>query len=199
MLKGIEDTEPHDGYDGVWFVGTVVATDAGAPDGQAERIKANVPGLFEGAAATLPWCRKGTNADMANGPGFGSCNVPPIGSLVYVMLDQGDPHHPVYVGLAQTTLTLLAVFLTNYPKRRGWVDPAGNSFIVDNTGGANTLTYTHASGAAIAIDNSGKVTVTSIGDTTVNSSAKVVINGASDITLTSSTKVAVVAPTITLN
>lgn len=163
MLKGIEDNEPHS-YEGVSWIGTVVAIDTTDGGGQCERIKAVVPGLYEASGSdisALPWIQKATEADIANGSTFGSCNIPPLGSQVWVRLQQDDPHHPEYYGMPQSVATLLAVFKTNYPNRRGWVDPRGNSLILDNTIGVNSVAFIHASGASITIDNAGLVTITS--------------------------------------
>lgn len=61
------------------------------------RCKINIFGLYDGVAeAELPWA----NAcfPIGGAPGYGSCYIPTIGSIVYVMFEAGQIYSPIYIG-----------------------------------------------------------------------------------------------------
>jgi hypothetical protein len=188
MLDSIEEHEVHD-YTNTWFIGTVVATDKDAPDGKLERVKAIIPGLFEGDISTLPWITKATGGGYPNAKdgAFGSCEVPPIGSLVWVQLQEGDPHYPAYVGFPQSSASMVAIFLTSYPNKRGYKDAAGNIFVVDSTSGSQTFDYTHKSGTHFHIADDGSLTVSVVKDTTISTQGSTNILSGDSTTLTTPT------------
>lgn len=183
MLNNLQQTEGGTADPSHIFIGTVVANDDPL---QLERIKVSIPNLYASTdPALLPWVGKLDTGPIRSGPGFGSFGlVPRVGSLVYVQLQDGDAHYPVYFGSPQSTSFRLAEANVNYPNSYGWKDPAGNVFSVDTTPGSNTVSVTHASGASITIDNAGNITLTSPANLVLNAGGDVVLTAAGNFTAT---------------
>lgn len=167
MLNNLQQIERHD-YEGNWFVGTVVANND--PE-KLERVKVTIPGLFEDAEDLLPWVAPVRFGSVPNKPGahgsFGG--VPTVGSVVWVILQDGNPQYPLYSGSPIMKGGPVAEALVNYPNRRGFKDPAGNLYYSDNTPGSNIVTFRHASGTTITVNNDGSVNIAAVA--TITSSA----------------------------
>jgi hypothetical protein len=168
MLKTALDIDEND-YKGIIFKGTVIAND----DSQetefknTEKIKVQIPGLYDSDdPAQLPWCVPLKDRIFGSKSGQGTFGVPSIGSIVAVILQQGDPHNPAYIGSILLEGATIAEFLVNYPNRYGFKDPAGNIFYIDTTSGQVTVHFQHKSGTTIHIDDAGNVTQTIVGNLT---------------------------------
>jgi hypothetical protein len=172
-FNGIQHTDETSDLKGVRLVGTVVVNDD--PD-QARRIKVSIPKLFEGDPNNLPWISPNINGWFPNTNAYGSFHlVPPIGSKVVVVFQQGKPLYPLYEAFPFTKGQTPAEFLTNYLKRFGWKDPEGNLFFVDTTPNATPkMLAQFVSGTTIQIDGDGTINIhaasntININDSTVN-------------------------------
>lgn len=169
MFKSLIDLDPND-YKDVFFLGVVVANDdSGEKEMKyTERIKVRIPGLYVSSnPAELPWCIPFKHRLFGSMSGQGSFCVPSIGSTVVVILQQGDPHSPAYIGSLLLDANTIAEFKTNYPRRYGFKDPAGNLFLVDTTDGQVTMQVQHKSGTTITVSDSGAITITGVDTMTV--------------------------------
>ena len=165
-------------YDG-YYVGTVVANN---DPKKLQRVKVSVPSLLEGAEALLPWVAPLLSSPFGFTSSAGVVAVPVIGARVVVEFQEGQLYYGLLKGSVPTAaFTLPTELATNYPGRRGWKDPAGNVFFIDNTAGANTISVQHASGAVVSIANNGDVLVSS--PTKIDLTAPVTnVNGAFHVT-----------------
>lgn len=160
-------------YTGI-FLATVVSN---ADPNHRQRIKVSIPELLTGAVEMLPWISPILDAPFGITGSAGVVNIPVVGSSVLVQFQNGDLHYGLAVGSLHTgAYTPNAALLVNYPNRRGWSDPAGNLFWVDNTPGSVETHYQHPSGATIHIANDGTVTATSPTKVIVNATTEVDIN-----------------------
>jgi hypothetical protein len=162
MLTSVNDTEQTD-YRGKIFIGTVV--DNNDPQ-QLQRVKVTIKNLFEGEIADLPWVAPKVGLGFGNAGGAGKVSVPLVDSKVYVELQNGDGHYPVYTGSVVHASDPVTGGATNYPHRYTTVDRAGNSITVDPVPGANVMKIHHASGTQITVNNDGSVSITAVGDIT---------------------------------
>lgn len=84
--------------------------------------------------ALVPLAGRPTNGDADNAGHF---YVPEIGTHCWVTFILGDYRYPVYLGQQfgkpDAVADVPKAFLTNYPNRRGYVDPAGVAVIADDT------------------------------------------------------------------
>jgi phage baseplate assembly protein gpV len=165
MLDNVSQIEPHD-YDGIVFIGTVV--DNNDPQ-KLERVRVTIPNLFQGDTSTLPWCAPKYGRLLASNGGAGSFGVPSIGSTVFVILQQGDPKFPLYVGMPVNSSGRPAEASANYPNRYGFHDEVGNIWYIDKTNGSHIMQFTHASGSfSMTVANNGACTVNANNGLTIN-------------------------------
>ncbi len=161
-----------DSYEG-YYVATVV--DNNDPK-KLQRVRVNIPELMEGASALLPWIAPIQKAVFGFGNTSGTVSVPEVGSQVVVQFQEGDLSYGLMLGaIPSKVFELPGELSTNYPKRYGWKDPAGNVFYVDTTSGSNDVEFKHVSGTTIHINNAGEVTVTAP-KATVNATGEVDLN-----------------------
>jgi len=196
MINSLIDVPDRD-YDGVYFEGTVV--DNNDPD-KLERVRISCPGLYEGSDTTMfPWARSIRRMMFGGGQHVGQFGVPIIGTTVSFILDQGDPHHPIYLGYSLKDGNQVTEAGTNYPNRYGFKDPNGNLFYIDMT--TKTVHFTHgnsgmtidiAADGSITVNTPARATITSTGDITFTSQGKVQITG-QEVDITSQSKVQVSA------
>ena len=110
-----------DPYSGVFFIGTVKAVDD--PKG-VNRVRVEVPQLLEGPTDRLPW------ATPIKSAGIKSFGAPAVGDPVLVLLQNGNPHYPLYMGL-------MTASDPDFPNGSwGWKDQYGNKFVVGPGGKA---------------------------------------------------------------
>ncbi len=168
-------------YEGI-LIATVVSNED--PTFQ-ERLKVRIEGLHdEYSDSKLPWTAP--KKDRGQGPtgsvgSFGP--VPVVGSLVFVTLQRGDPHYPIYEGGALTPDRVLALMKTNYPYRYGWVDRAANEFWVDTKPGTVEIHVKHVSGTRIDIDNTGNLSGHIVGTTNIRGDKQITFDGGQSITI----------------
>lgn len=172
-----QNDKPQD-YKEKVFIGKVVVTD---DIKKFHRIKCEVPDLWdEYGQDELPWC---VPAFLPGGcgPTEYSQNIPETGSFVYITLQNGDNHFPMYWGGVRDYKTLEGVLHENYPHRIGWQvnsykevhagderprvhvakEPPephpirGHHFYLDRK--TNDLEYEHASKTRVHIDPGGSI------------------------------------------
>lgn len=186
MLQTLLEAE-FAGYENLLFIGKVVADNDSMFDGRKlERIKVEIPGLYEGDNSLFPWCLPMKHSPFGQGAGYGTFGVPQIGSYVVVILQDGDPHYPYYDASILIDGNQIAEGGTNYPKRYGFKDPTGNYFYVDMTSGSVQIKLFHKSGTNLVINDNGSVNVTTVSNVTVNVTGNVTatVSGNVDATIT---------------
>jgi hypothetical protein len=138
-------------YEGKFFIGVV--KDAADPE-QLDRVKAFIPGLYQSAdPALLPWAAPIKYSPMGQGVGpngpYGTFGAPPVDSEVLVILQEGNPHYPLYMSIMRNKNT-------EFPEGAwGWKDTYGNKFIV----GPDGVELSTKCGARINIDKNCKITM----------------------------------------
>lgn len=162
MLTSVNDTEQTD-YTGIIFIGTVVDND---DPQRLQRVRVTIKGLYEGTISDLPWVAPKVGLGFGNVAGAGRVTVPLMNSKVYVELQNGDGHYPVYTGNVVHSDDPVTGGSVNYPHRYTQVDRAGNSVIVDPIPGSNVMTIRHASGTQITVNNDGSVNIQAVGSIT---------------------------------
>jgi hypothetical protein len=162
MLTSVNDTEQTD-YTGVVFIGLVVDND---DPQRLQRVRVTIKGLYEGSVADLPWVAPKVGLGFGNAGGAGRVSVPLLNSKIYVELQNGDSHYPVYTGSVVHLDAPVTGGSINYPHRYIQVDRAGNSITVDPIPGSNVMTIQHASGTQITVNNDGSINITATGDIT---------------------------------
>lgn len=150
-------------YEDGHYIGTVVSNQD--PEGIG-RIQANVPGLYDSSLGPIPWI--GPDKDSPFGFGtntkgaYGVYGSPQEGSIVRVILQNGDEHKPLYRPLL-TVPNANSTFAS--PTVWGFSDPDGNIVIYDMS--AHTYRFVTAGGAVITIDTNAN-RVTTVGNDTTN-------------------------------
>jgi hypothetical protein len=146
-------------YKGKKFIGRVVANDDTDAGGRFQRIKVIVPDLLDDDVENLPWA---IPAVIHGGSGAEETrqNIPLIGSLVYIMFQEGDTHFPMYEGACIDNNTDLKVLAENYPNRVGW-HRKGHHWFIDYSN--NDFEYMHPSGFTMHIDADGNLKTDSPG------------------------------------
>jgi phage baseplate assembly protein gpV len=133
-----------------------------------QRIKVKIPRLMDGGETSV-WVAPRINSPFGITTTANTVEIPVVGSNVLVEFQNGDINYGLWSGCMDTgSSAVVPELLVNYPLRRGWKDPLGNIFFIDNTAGQNHVNFKHASGAEFDIDNSGNITVTSPVLVTVN-------------------------------
>ncbi len=100
-----------------------------------KRIQARVPVLWEGIVDDhLPWAVSmypdegdGTTVD------HGTCNIPVIGSKVFLMFQNGSEDHPMYYPYSGDDTTVMELAKVNYPQRKVTKFSNGCYFIIDKS------------------------------------------------------------------
>lgn len=188
MLTNPNDIDSVD-YSEHVFIGQVVANNDPL---KLERVKVRITGLYEGQVEDLPWCAPKYSKAFGNKAGVGVFSVPSVGTWLFVELQNGDAHFPLYTGSPVQTKADLPEADVNYPNRYGLKDPAGNLFYVDTTPGSVVVHFQHVSGTQLTINNNGSVnlqavdTITSVAPTwnhtgNVNITGDVSITGNQDV------------------
>lgn len=153
MTNPSDATEKKNDHRGLTFLGTV--SDNKDPM-KLKRVRIKVPELIEGDGEDLPWAMPVTED-------FEHVKVPEIGTVVYVQLQKGDKHYPIYFGSSTSNKQVIPSILgTNYPDRYGMRDSKNNYFFVDKMTGE--VEFQHHSGTKINVDDSGKVVINAVSD-----------------------------------
>lgn len=123
-----------------------------------QRIKVVVPNLLEGPVELLPWIGPTVHSKFGITETAVSVEVPVVGSIVSVTFQDGDMHYGMLDGSLHTELTSdLGVLATNYPNRRGWLDPVMNWSYIDITAGMVEFQLHHKSGTQYTTFDDGRV------------------------------------------
>jgi phage baseplate assembly protein gpV len=148
-------------YSNAYYVGTVVSI---SDPLKLDRVQANVPGLYDPTQGPVPWIAPLKDSPFGFGTGskgpYGTYGCPPVGSIIKVELQNGDPHKPLYTNL-YTLPNVNPAFPTTV---WGFQDPDGN--IVQYDLANHTYRFVTSGGAVITIDASGKRVTAVSGDTT---------------------------------
>lgn len=130
-----------------------------------QRVKVEIKGLLSGDLASLPWCFPAQHSLFGMTESAYSVGVPVVGSNVMVEFQGGDIHYGcVSSSLHTSSSEVTGEMATNYPNRRGWIDPANNLFYIDITAGQVRVHFLHKSGTRLTIEDNGKVIVHSVDD-----------------------------------
>lgn len=148
-----------------------------------QRIKVVIPEKLEGGVDDLPWLLPLHPHVAGFGTTYGVVNVPPVGAQVTVEFQNGSPYYGLVIGSVPEKRFDPGPLKTNYPNRRGWIDPQGNYFYIDNTAGQNEIEVFHASGTRLRILNSGEVQIFT------QSNTKIDVTGNADVSVRGSTSV----------
>ncbi len=162
-----------DSYKNLIFHGKVVTN---VDPENLDRIQVSVPQLYDPSLGDLPWVGPMKYSPFGIGAGWGVFGAPAIGSDVAIILQQGDPHYPLYIAGIQMTAMAGFISGTNW----GFVDPAGNTLNVNLT--TKEISFVAVAGVTVNIGGDGSMSVTTSGVTTVtaptvNINANVNING----------------------
>lgn len=197
-FNGVPQTESTPDLSNVKLVGTVVANND--PD-MCERIKVTIPKLFEGDPNNLPWVSPNKDGWFPNTSSHGCFGlVPPIGTQVMVIFQQGKPLYPLYEAYPQQKGKRTSEFTTNYLKRYGFKDPEGNIMFFDTTPGANPkFFFQHVAGVVFKIDANGDVTLTTTGKLKAQSTGDMTFITGGKMTLTASADIVATGANIRLN
>lgn len=186
------DTDESEKTKGRYYVGSVF--NLNDPEGIG-RVQASVPGLYDPTQGDVPWIGPLRQSPFGIGPGFGFYGVPALKSKITVILQDGDPHYPMFIGGILTKDDVLPAFRD--PNVWGFKDPSGNALIVDMKNG--TWTFIHSSGDTIAFDSVGnRATLIKGTDTTrVNKDFTIIVDAPAKIY--SSARIDLQAPLTTFN
>lgn len=147
-------------YKGKKLVGKVV--DNNDPE-KLRRLRIRVADVWGSSIpdGDLPWCiqKPPNDSALGNTATCGSFGVPIVGSIMYVELQDGDSHFPMYSFGAVQLNTLKDLEATNYPHRYGFVDETGNWFYFDRQTG--DWEFKHKSGYIFHINDVGALVITS--------------------------------------
>ncbi|QRE00338.1 baseplate hub subunit [Burkholderia phage BCSR5] len=150
-LNDLLKPEEGDEAKGRWYLGTVRQV---SPDGTG-MVKAHVPGLFDMDAGDVPWIGQLKQSLFGVGAGFGMYGAAQPGAKVTVILQDGDPNYPAYIGGVLNKDDVPDEFKS--PSVWGFKDPKGNKLVVDLASG--TFRFTHSSGAYISFDGGGNIII----------------------------------------
>ena len=158
-------------YKGMLFRGKVVVNNDPLNLG---RIQASVPGLYEPGLGELPWAGPKKHSPFGQGSSWGVFGSPAIGSDVLILLQNGDPHHPVY-------MTMQSVADSEFPSGGaswGFRDPYGNvlKVLADKT-----VQFRASAGVVFTVSPSGDLSVTVAGDTTINTTGDTTIQSGGNL------------------
>lgn len=150
------------GYKGKWFHGVVVSN---SDPLNIDRVQASVPGLYDPDLGAIPWAGPFKYTPFGSGPEWGVYGVPEVGSDVVILLQDGDPHYPVYYSLQCHPNA-------EFPSGNSWgfVDPYGNKLKIERN---KTVTFQASAGVTFTISPSGNLSVTVAGTTSINSTGDV--------------------------
>lgn len=137
------------------------------------RIKVSVPNLYDPGLGELPWCGQMKFSTFGQGPTWGVFGSPAVGSDVLILLQNGDPHHPVFISMQST----LDAEFPSGGASWGFRDPYGNVLKVLAN---ESVEFRAVAGVTFTVSPSGDLTVTAQGNTTVNTSGNTTVNTSGD-------------------
>jgi hypothetical protein len=162
-------------YSGRYFVGKVVNN---TDPLNLDRVQATVPNLYDKDLGELPWIGPVKTSPFGIGATWGVYGSPNVGSDVLILLQDGDPHYPLYHSI-QTKKN------DDFPTNQGWgfKDFYGNKFRVASD---KTVQFIAVAGATfnIAVDGSISVTTVANQSLTVQGNSNVAVTGNSTVGVT---------------
>lgn len=131
-----------------------------------DRIRASVPGLYDPDLGETPWIGPVKFSPFGTGDTWGVYGTPALDSNVLILLQDGDPHYPMYFSV-QTKEN------TEFPSGECWgfQDPLGNKVKFDLSTGE--ISFTTSTGVSVDVDMSGNVSVVSPGNISANANGSV--------------------------
>lgn len=136
---------------GRYYLGKVVEV---STDGSA-CVKVHVPGLYEPNEGAVPWVGPVRHSVFGIGANFGFYGAPQVGANVTVILQEGNPQYPLYVGSVLKAAEVPGEFKN--PNVWGFQDPKGNKLIVNLQSGE--FKFVHNTGATLLFSENGEVTI----------------------------------------
>lgn len=155
-------------YKGTFFLGRVVNN---ADPLGIGRFQVSIPGLYE--EGEIPWIGTLRYSPFGIGPGFGFYGSPAIGSTAIIMLQDNDANMPICMGFLLSGTDKDGRFASQFTW--GYVDPSGNTLVVDMQ--AQTWTWTHSSGTTYNINAAGDLTALVVGNQSIH------VQGSSTLTV----------------
>ncbi len=123
-----------------------------------QRLKVEIPNFMEGPPDLLPWIGPLVQSKFGMTDTACSVNVPVIGSVIELEFQDGDLSYGVMTGSIHTEISaMLGPLETNYPARRGWLDPVSNWSYIDITSGMVEFQLHHKSGTQYTTFDDGRV------------------------------------------
>lgn len=144
-------------YEGILFVGRVEDNEDPL---FFERLRIRIPQIHdEFKKAELPWAIPRKQRVQGNKDGLiGTVDIPVVGSMMYISLQRGDPHFPIWEGAYLGEMAKLPeILLEDYPNLYGHKDRMANIFYVRAKEGKNEMYIEHASGTKIKVLDDGAV------------------------------------------
>jgi hypothetical protein len=189
-----------DSKDEGYIIGVV--TDNNDPLG-INRIKVNVPNLFDTNQGDVPWIGPAKKSPFGQGTDYGVYGSPAIGSKVRIRLQNNDPHYGIYEADEYVAADANPTFAS--PNTWGFKDPSGNQLLVNlETKGWQ---FTHSSGLMLNYDAdgnrtsaipgneeetiSGNETHTVTGTLSISSTGAMSISSQANISITSSASITI--------
>lgn len=158
-------------YKNMEFSGKVIRND---DPKKLQRVKIRVSKLHDGIPDDdIPWTYPSSTNSMggssSGGNAVGGSNVPPVGSQVFLTLQDNSLYFGKY-SLGPTTKNVKSKeFDSDYPHNRGSVDPSGNK--TENNNKTDNQKHIHVSGTEFHIDGKGRMKI-KIADKQVGKDAK---------------------------
>lgn len=180
MADNTARNEKTNDYKGKIMIGTVV--DNNDPN-HWHRLRISVPDIMEGDADELPWAIPETLAGGAGASDEATQNIPSVGTAIYVWLQDGDTHFPVYRGQVMSSTVALGVLEENYPNRVGFVRAGHHEFIDYMT---NLWERLHSSGFLMQIDEDGNLVVNGPDTATITLGGALNVNVTGDVNFSAS-------------
>jgi len=192
-----------DGLGNKWYKGKVVTN---VDPLNLDRIQVQIPNLYDPNLGPLPWIGKTKQSPFGQGDGFGVFGTPAVGADVAILLQDGDPHYPLYSADLQCFANP-----GEFPSGTAWgfKDPDGNKLVVQG----KDVKFETGGGFQLHIDENGSYTVTvpadqtgtynvphlvyNVTDFTINASGDVDVNGA-NFNVVASSAATITAPTTTV-
>jgi len=146
------------GYGGRYLHGTVVNNQDPL---NRDRIQVRIPSLYDPDEGEIPWIGPAKVSPFGVAKDWGVYGAPAVNSDVLVLLQDGNPHYPMYVAGLQRYANSEFVSGTHW----GFKDPQGNKFRVNLV--TKEVIFEAAAGVNIVITPNGQLSVFAVGPATL--------------------------------
>jgi hypothetical protein len=148
-------SQEHEPKDYKRYIGVVIENN---DPKRCQRIKVNIPNRMDGPVENLDWIAPIQSSPFGIARFWGTMRVPALGSTVVVHFQDNNIKYGLYEGSAvHQNFQPHVELLINYPRRYGFVDPAGNYAYIDYTPDQVEMCIYHVSGTNFVIDNEGNI------------------------------------------